>query len=298
MVALWIELEEAGQIELMPERRNTGFRCPQLGASPRRESRWSADPCRCELGGAAVHGRMSHGSSDRLPRHKHSNGFFALVLSGGYVEAGDTGRHRVGPGDVIAHRPYEHHLDRFSAAGAEVLILPMVGASSPTLGSVADPDALVRIAERDIAEAACHLSAQVVGVPILPEDWPDMLAADLIADPGLSLSAWALSHSLHPGSMARGFSQQFGINPASFRAAVRARRAYDQILTSGLSLSAVALEQGFADQAHMTRAVKRLAGNAPGALRRLSIASAAAQSSSSEAGLPAHHLSGATPLGT
>ena len=34
-------------------------------------------------------------------------GFATVVLADHYVEAGDTGRHRVEPGDVLPHRGYE-----------------------------------------------------------------------------------------------------------------------------------------------------------------------------------------------
>ena len=70
-------------MEPMPEGRNPSHRRSRPQASPRSENWLSDDPCRCKIGGAAAHGRMSHGRSDTLPRHKHSNGFFALVLSGG-----------------------------------------------------------------------------------------------------------------------------------------------------------------------------------------------------------------------
>ena len=52
-----------------------------------------------------------------MQRHRHAIGYVAVVLAGGYLEAGDAGRRRVGPGDALVHRPFEGHLDR--SAGAE-----------------------------------------------------------------------------------------------------------------------------------------------------------------------------------
>lgn len=46
-----------------------------------------------------------------IARHRHACAYVALVLSGGYVEAGDAGRWRVRPGDAIVHAPFEAHLD-------------------------------------------------------------------------------------------------------------------------------------------------------------------------------------------
>lgn len=199
----------------------------------------------------------------------HAQGFFALVLSGGYVEAGDTGRHQVTAGDVIVHHPFERHLDRFSSVGASVLVLPLTDSWPKTvLGRVDDPDWIARTAERDVVAAKQALTAAMVEKPLAIEDWPDLLARDLLAEPDLSLSAWAERHGLHPGSLARGFGQQFDISPAGFRTVARSRRAIEQIVSAGTPLCAIASEQGFADQAHMSRAIKRMTGHAPQVLRR------------------------------
>lgn len=192
------------------------------------------------------------------------------MLSGSYVEAGDTGRHRVEPGDVILHRAYERHLDRFSMRGAEVLVIPLADAIVDTvLGRVHDPDTITMIAERDMPSARAALIESLAPKQPAAEDWPDQLASDLIADPDLSLSSWASGHGLHPGSLARGFGQQFAVSPDSFRTVARTRRAIDDILSTQIPLSAIAVDHGFADQAHMSRAVKRLTGHSPNALRRI-----------------------------
>lgn len=95
---------------------------------------------------AALPDRMRHSAGERLNRHRHCAGFATVVLSGSYAEAGDTGRHRVAAGDVIVHRAYESHLDRFGTRGADVLMiaLPLVWTGS-ILGRVDDPDLLVRL---------------------------------------------------------------------------------------------------------------------------------------------------------
>ena len=47
-----------------------------------------------------------------MDRHVHKRAYAALVLSGGYEEAGDSGRHRVQAGNVVLHEAFEAHLDR------------------------------------------------------------------------------------------------------------------------------------------------------------------------------------------
>jgi AraC-like DNA-binding protein len=213
-------------------------------------------------------GRLRHPPRQHLPRHPHGRGFAAVVLSGGYVEAGDTGRHLVAPGEVLLHRPWESHLDRIDRRGAEVLVLPIAANDlAPAAGRVRDPDAIVRLAERDRQAAAQQLLAELTPKPACAGDWPDLLALAICADPSLSLSAWAAAWSLHAGSLSRGFRQVFGLTPVGYRLAQRTRRAIDAVLRTGAPLSQIALDSGFADQAHMSRAIGRLAQATPTALR-------------------------------
>jgi AraC-like DNA-binding protein len=95
-----------------------------------------------------------------------------------------------------------------------------------------------------------------------------MLALDLLADPALRISRWASERQLHPGSVARGFRQLFGITAAAFRSNARAHRALGDVLASRGRLAELAVSHGFADQAHMTRAIGAVAGSAPARLRR------------------------------
>jgi AraC-like DNA-binding protein len=113
-------------------------------------------------------------------------------------------------------------------------------------------------------------------VPI--PDWPAALAAALRADPSLDLRVWARAAGLHAGSVARGFRQMFSLNPLEYRLIQRTQRAVRAIVEDTDTLSAIASEQGFADQAHMTRAVGRITGLSPAALRRRSLAISASAS--------------------
>lgn len=214
-------------------------------------------------------GRTNHAPRELLPRHPHDHAFAALVLSGGYVEAGDTGRHRLEAGDVLLHQAWESHLDRFDGRGAEVLVLPIDDADTgPLIGRCADPDSIVRAAERDRGEAAARLLAAIAPRATGHADWPDLLAQALRDDPGLCLTRWADQRGLHLGSVSRGFRQVFGVTPVGFRLIQRTRHALAAIRAGAEPLSAIALDCGFADQAHMGRAVRRLAQATPTELRR------------------------------
>ena len=189
-------------------------------------------------------------------------------MSGGYVEAGDTGRFAVAPGDVLVHGPFEAHMDRFGPNGAEVLNLPLLaGIELPPILRLGDPDEIARLAERDGREAAGRVVEVAKAVPACAGDWPDTLAAALRQDPELSLSRWAHDNGLAPASVSRGFAAAYGVGPARYRADVQVRRAWRAIVSTDAPLSIIAAEAGFADQAHMTRGVTAITGAPPGRWR-------------------------------
>jgi AraC-like DNA-binding protein len=230
----------------------------------RRLERTSHDLCVRSASG----GRRRHAPRDFLPRHVHEVAFATIVLTGGYVEAGDTGRHRAVPGDVVLHAPYEWHLDRVDFVATEVLVVPLTcGGIDFACGRIADPDSLVRIVESDSAAAEPALFEQLKSRNEPPLDWPDDLARALRDDPSLSLRGWAGEHGLSVGSLSRGFVQVYGVSPASYRLLQRTHRAIRAILKTEMPLSAIAQNAGFADQAHMSRAVQRATALSPRVLR-------------------------------
>lgn len=204
-----------------------------------------------------------------MERHIHARSYAALVLSGGYEEAGDSGRFNVRAGHVVLHEQFEAHLDRFTASGAVVLNIPLPeGVIFRTgLGRVADPDRIAHAAEKDVAEAAARILALVEMAPQQPKDWPDELAADLARNSALNLTNWGNARGIAPWTLSRGFSRIFGISPSSYRACARARRGWNAVRTTREPLAAIAARLGFADQAHMTRAIRHLTGEPPQAWR-------------------------------
>jgi AraC-like DNA-binding protein len=211
----------------------------------------------------ATLGRELCDSGD-LPRHRHASGYMTLILAGGYDEAGDVGRFRVRPGDLLVHRPFEAHRNAFGRRSAEVLNLPLV--DLPHLGALnrlPDPDLVARLAERDPA-AAARAAAEEARRCEGERDWPDDLAAALRTESDLfRIGHWARERGLAPASVSRRFRQVFGTTPERYRAEGRARRAWRSIVRTSLPLAAIAFDLGFADQAHMTRFVGAVTGRSP-----------------------------------
>jgi AraC-like DNA-binding protein len=204
-----------------------------------------------------------------LGRHRHAEPYAALVLDGHYLEAGDQGRRRLEAGDVVLHDAFSAHANQVGARGARLINLPWRGGDE-RFARLHDPDAVLRLAARDPPAAAQALQGGLQPLTAALTDWPDLLARDMTADPGLSLTAWARRHGLAAETLSRGFVRVFGITPRRWRFEVRTRRALAALRDGAPSLVGVALDAGFADQAHLTHAVVALTGRPPGHWRRAS----------------------------
>lgn len=206
----------------------------------------------------------------RHARHRHDHGYVALVLSGHYEEAGDTGRHRATPGSVLVQRPFHAHADVIGGAGAVILCLPLpADAAALDAGRIDDVDEIVRLCDQDLTEAVAVLFAKLQAARSDAFDWPDALAGSLRKNPDLELGCWAETHGVAPSTVSRGFSRAFGVPPNVYRADQRVLSALRGLNENDAPLAALAAEHGFADQAHMTREVKRVTGFTPGAWRRV-----------------------------
>jgi AraC-like DNA-binding protein len=201
--------------------------------------------------------------------HIHKRAYAALVLSGCYEEAGDSGRHLVQAGNVVLHEAFEAHLDRIPRLGATVVNVPLPAqyAFRSGVATVDDPDEIVRLVEKGDSEAAALLlwSGEITDPEF--QDWPDELAASLTQNASLNFSRWSEVKGISGWDVSRGFAKVFGISPCAFRARARTRQAWRAIRTANTPLSAIAAHFGFADQAHMTRSVKTLTGKCPSVWR-------------------------------
>lgn len=212
-----------------------------------------------------------HAGHERLGRHRHADGYVALVLAGGYIEAGDGGRWRVEAGQAVIHEAHEAHQDIFPTAGAAVLNLPLTAGLSAGVGTVADPDRVARLAERDPLAAAAMLAADYHPGGQRLDDWPDQLAALLDRAPDTALTGWADAMGLDPASVSRGFVRVYGVSPKRFRLEARTRRALRMLSAWRGSVAALAADCGFADQAHFSRSVRALTGRTLYALMAKSV---------------------------
>lgn len=205
-------------------------------------------------------------------RHAHFYAYVSIILDGGYEQASYAGRVRLAPGDVLVQPMLDRHENLpVGARGTHLLRLGWhFDASLGGVYRVRAIDDVIRTAARDPAAASGLLRELLEhATPLQPRsaDWPDLLAQDLRGGE-VGIADWAQRNGLARESVARGFRRSYGTSPRSFATELRAREAWLRVVTDSSGLAHIAAELGYADQAHMTRAIRALTGAPPHRWRR------------------------------
>lgn len=222
---------------------------------------------------------LSNGQAIAIHR-AHADAFLAraqcvdamlLVVIDGAIEISSyRGRERLGRGALAIRPTFDCRTLRAGPDGAAWLQLPWPKDGS--LGATYDaPDLDALLLGHDlqgVVDAVAQLRARLPSRAPLRLHWIDDLKDAILIDPHLSISEWARTHRVSREGAARAFRAAYAVSPARFRLEMRARRAWCRIVSGGDPLSMIALETGFADQSHMTRAVGWLTGRPPSAWRK------------------------------
>lgn len=209
-------------------------------------------------------------AASRLAWHAHDQAYAAIVLRGAYMEAGDGGRYRAEPGQVLVHPPRSGHANWIDGSQVAVVNVPLSIADGLRLesGTVDDPEAMLAEIVRSPDAAAAIIGQMVRPSHRRQQDLPDLLADALAVPEAPSLIAWAARHHVSARTITRHFRSAYGIAPARYRWRVRTLAAWREIVCGPAPLAEIAAAAGFADQAHMTRSIATLTGRSPRAWRR------------------------------
>jgi AraC-like DNA-binding protein len=207
-----------------------------------------------------------------LPRHRHLRPYATVVLAGSFEESGYNGRIHATTGDVLIHPALDCHGNQMVSAGVKLIRLDWTDESGiGGLYHLDDVDELAKAAAKDVIEATHLLKLALLEKGMRSEgernDWPDRLLADLARDASTEIGVWAEINGLARETVSRGFTAAYGIAPSVLRAELRARSAWLRITRSSEHLCRIAVETGFADQAHMTRWIHRITGAPPAVWR-------------------------------
>jgi len=208
-----------------------------------------------------------------LPRHRHLRAYATVVLAGTFEESGYNGRIHATAGDVLIHSALDCHGNQMVSAGVKLIRLDWVDDDGiGGLYHLDDVDELAKAAEKDVIEATNLLKGTLREKRVRSHgqknDWPDLLLAELAKNASTGIGLWAEVNGLARETVSRGFTGAYGVTPSVLRAELRARSAWLRITKSSERLCRIAVETGFADQAHMTRWIRRITGAPPAVWRR------------------------------
>ena len=257
---------------------------------------YGAVVCRCRTGDAVL-SDLRHGQCNRFPNHCHEHAYFALLLSGRYTEhlAGRSYPHR--PMSLAFHPSWTEHRDEVEEPGTRFFSVEVepsrldrlreelrpaldfkVFAGGPPVGLAVrlyrelrhgEPDSDLRTEELLLEFLAASLCRPTPEERLAPA-WlsrVDSLIRESFRD-ALGLDRLAAEAGVHPTYLIRTFRRFRGCTPGEYLQHLRISRVCEGLANPDLPLVDLALEAGFADQSHCTRAFQRQLGITPGAFRK------------------------------
>jgi AraC family transcriptional regulator len=218
-----------------------------------------------------------------------------VVLTGSLVESARGASREARRGSVVFKPAGVRHSDRFGPDGARTLQVVLApGRDVPRYdwvdGGLASGIFLRLDAALAHGDDAARLDAECLVAALLslqmappasepPPRWLRTVLDFLHAHPDGALHATDLAHlaSVHPVHLARVFRRHHGCTIGEYVRRLRLDRAADALAETeafagepgGMSIARIAMEAGFADQAHFTRAFRARAGLPPGRFRRI-----------------------------
>jgi AraC family transcriptional regulator len=191
--------------------------------------------------------RNAYAPHERIPAHAHASAYLCLALAGSCRERSGRTEVEVVAGSVgLLHalaRRLALEFDRHDEASE----LALEGLTMECLAFFA----------RDERRAARQ-----------PPRWLGAIVERLREVEPVSLAELAGESGVHPSTLARTFRRFHGCSLGDYRRRCRVERALAALRASDAPLSEIAARCGFADQSHLTRALRAAVGLPPGAFRR------------------------------
>lgn len=228
----------------------------------------------------------------RLPRHAHENSYFCFGLQGAYTERYGSREVVCRPSALTFRASGQTHEDLIHDSYTRVFVLEIsplwidrLRADSLTLESTFEfyGGTLTRLCARlnrefHKTDSSAKLAIEGLALELLAEatrqpskgigSAPHWLrqAREMVVEhfsETLKLTQIAAEVGVHPVYLATAFRQKFGVTIGEFVRRLRIEHACAELNKEDLSLSAIALQAGFADQSHFSKVFKSYVGMTP-----------------------------------
>jgi AraC family transcriptional regulator len=255
------------------------------------------NPVRQKRSGAFRVVEKTFAADSSLARHEHQTAYVSFLLGGSYSETFLQDERFCSPGTVIWHPRTETHADRFHCHGGHLLDLEietgwlndaeqefkLVSGARMFRGGL--PYLLGLRIYRQLSDDSCEIedaATELLGFFFagpLDRHRPDWFNRALqicseFHDEQLSLAKLALFLGVHPVHVARSFRRFMGCTFGDHLAEIRLQKACQLLRNSKNPIVEVAYASGYADHAHLCRALKKSTGLTPSAFRKTVQASA------------------------
>lgn len=251
-------------------------------------TRWTSDAACTEL---------VHEKARTVPEHVHEAPYFCLLLGGTYREWSAARDLTYRPMTLTYHPPGLAHADEIGRGGARFFMVELGASWLPQIAALgATHEHLTELHDTDALWTALRLQRTLAGGddddrdtcagPLLHElvshaapapalgtrapAWLESAERTLrrrFAEP-LDLASVAAENGVHPGHLARAFRRFRRRTVGAFVMHLRLRDACRRLSETDAPLAHIAVQSGFADQSHLTRALSARLGETPGRYRR------------------------------
>jgi AraC family transcriptional regulator len=250
-----------------------------------------------ELAGFSVSLLTPTVRAEDIPLHTHKNASFVLVLSGSYLSTADGAPSRSDRPMLIYNPEGTTHRDTFDRPFGRFLAVSiscrslqtvkdgvLMPAAATSFFSGAAVEAAFRLAracaaqERELEPVMEGLCWELLGATagcefLAAQNLPPWirrareLLHDRAAEP-MRIAEMAGQLGVHPVHFARVFRRAFRCTPGEYLMRCRLQRAMSMVRSEKLGLSEIALQAGFFDQSHLSRAFRQHFGLPPHSYRR------------------------------
>lgn len=255
---------------------------------------YGATQQRAEAAGILL-SEIRHAHGRKLPQHTHESAYFGLLLAGGYTEKFTERATEYAPFTLGFHPPNFTHVDEIGVCGSRMFCIEirdsfwskvrdyltspkftpdLCGTDTTWLGlrlyrgfkkCTLDSLQIEEIAAQMLERCGQSVVTTERGTPVWLSRVMDLLHGSFRHQ--ITLEGIARDVGVHPIHLSRVFRKKYRCTMGEYVSRLRVQFVCAQMSRGWPALNELALEAGFADQSHMGRVFRSVAGETPAQMR-------------------------------